>query len=80
MGGLREQYFGQSRKFLRRVHLSNRTHPSTVQPYRAGPEAAEAGPKRAPKDTPRMFPGMVSRGPSSRASLGEVSPALGSAL
>ena len=49
---------------------------STDWPYRAGPKAAEAGPKRIPEDPPRMVPGRL----SFRASLGVVSLALGPAL
>ena len=41
---------------------------SRGQPYRAGPEAAEGGPKRAPKDPIGMVPGVVPERLSFRAS------------
>ena len=57
--------------------MARRVHLSSGQPYRAGPKAAEAGPKRAPKDPLGIVPRVVPERLSFRASLGGVPPVLG---
>ena len=55
---------------------TRRTYLSTEQPYRAGPKAAETGPKTAPEEPFKMVPERL----VFRVSSGTVSPALGPAL